>query len=161
MGFHERVVSGVRMHSRYFRPEGVSQDSSLGIVDYIYTFPGQFEQKWICRYRGSYGTAQEAVNWGFSGVMLGGPGVRWDLRKNEPYEVYSELNFRGIIGKTEDCYDRHLPRFEEMRQSLSIIYKYQCLNKRPKGSVKIDDAKISPPLRSKVKHNMESLVHHF
>nr|YP_448636.1 NADH dehydrogenase subunit 7 [Fucus vesiculosus]AAR29330.1 NADH dehydrogenase subunit 7 [Fucus vesiculosus]AVZ00713.1 NADH dehydrogenase subunit 7 [Fucus spiralis] len=172
MEFYERV-SGARMHASYFRPGGVSQDISLGIVDDIYTFAGQFGQRldemeemltdnriWQERLVDiGVVTAQEAVNWGFSGVMLRGSGVRWDLRKNEPYEVYSELNFRGVVGKTGDCYDRYLARVEEMRQSLSIIH--QCLNNMPKGSVKIDDAKISPPSRSEVKQNMESLIHHF
>ena len=91
--------------------------------------------------------------------MLRGSGVRWDLRKNEPYDVYAELSFQGVVGKTGDCYDRYLVRIEEMRQSLSIIY--QCLNKMPEGSIKIDDAKISPPLRADVKQNMEALIHHF
>nr|YP_009364861.1 NADH dehydrogenase subunit 7 [Fucus distichus]ARI50049.1 NADH dehydrogenase subunit 7 [Fucus distichus] len=172
MEFYERV-SGARMHASYFRPGGVSQDISLGIVDDIYTFAGQFGQRldemeemltdnriWQERLVDiGVVTAQEAVNWGFSGVMLRGSGVRWDLRKNEPYEIYSELNFRGVVGKTGDCYDRYLARVEEMRQSLSIIH--QCLNNMPKGSVKIDDAKISPPSRSEVKQNMESLIHHF
>ena len=172
MEFYERV-SGARMHASYFRPGGVSQDISLGIVDDIYTFAGQFGQRldemeemltdnriWQERLVDiGVVTAQEAVNWGFSGVMLRGSGVRWDLRKNEPYEIYSELNFRGVVGKTGDCYDRYLARVEEMRQSLSIIH--QCLNNMPKGSVKIDDAKISPPSRSEIKQNMESLIHHF
>ncbi|CAM9149590.1 unnamed protein product, partial [Ectocarpus fasciculatus] len=104
-------------------------------------------------------SAQDAIDWGFSGVMLRGSGVRWDLRKNEPYEVYSDLNFQGVVGKTGDCYDRYLARVEEMRQSLSIIY--QCLNNIPKGSIKVDDAKISPPSRTEVKQSMESLIHHF
>ena len=151
------------MHASYFRPGGVSQDISLGIVDDIYTFAGQFGQRldemeemltdnriWQERLVDiGVVTAQEAVNWGFSGVMLRGSGVRWDLRKNEPYEVYSDLDFRGVVGKTGDCYDRYLARVEEMRQSLSIIH--QCLNNMPKGSVKIEDAKISPPSRSEVK----------
>ncbi|CAN0456623.1 unnamed protein product [Ascophyllum nodosum] len=172
MEFYERV-SGARMHASYFRPGGVSQDISLGIVDDIYTFAGQFGQRldemeemltdnriWQERLVDiGVVTAQEAVNWGFSGVMLRGSGVRWDLRKNEPYEVYSDLDFRGVVGKTGDCYDRYLARVEEMRQSLSIIH--QCLNNMPKGSVKIEDAKISPPSRSEVKQNMESLIHHF
>nr|UNI92485.1 NADH dehydrogenase subunit 7 [Silvetia siliquosa] len=172
MEFYERV-SGARMHASYFRPGGVSQDISLGIVNDIYTFAGQFGQRldemeemltdnriWQERLVDiGVVTAQEAIDWGFSGVMLRGSGVRWDLRKNEPYEVYSDLDFRGVVGKTGDCYDRYLARVEEMRQSLSIIY--QCLNNMPKGSVKIDDAKISPPSRSEVKQNMESLIHHF
>nr|YP_009454571.1 NADH dehydrogenase subunit 7 [Endarachne binghamiae]AUG32959.1 NADH dehydrogenase subunit 7 [Endarachne binghamiae] len=172
MEFYERV-SGARMHASYFRPGGVSQDVSLGLVDDIYAFVVQFGQRldeieemltdnriWQERLVDiGVVTAQEAIDWGFSGVMLRGSGVRWDLRKNEPYEVYSDLNFQGVVGKSGDCYDRYLARVEEMRQSLSIIY--QCLNNMPKGSIKIDDAKISPPSRTQVKQNMESLIHHF
>nr|YP_009072567.1 NADH dehydrogenase subunit 7 [Petalonia fascia]AIQ78505.1 NADH dehydrogenase subunit 7 [Petalonia fascia] len=172
MEFYERV-SGARMHASYFRPGGVSQDVSLGLVDDIYAFVVQFGQRldeieemltdnriWQERLVDiGVVTAQEAINWGFSGVMLRGSGVRWDLRKNEPYEIYSDLNFQGVVGKTGDCYDRYLARVEEMRQSLSIIY--QCLNDMPKGSIKVDDAKISPPSRTEVKQNMESLIHHF
>jgi len=172
MEFYERV-SGARMHASYFRPGGVSQDISLGLIDDIFAFVVQFGQRldemeemltdnriWQERLVDiGVVSAQEAIDWGFSGVMLRGSGVRWDLRKNEPYEVYSELNFQGVVGKTGDCYDRYLARVEEMRQSLSIIY--QCLNQMPKGSIKVDDAKISPPSRSAVKQDMESLIHHF
>ncbi|CAN0359945.1 unnamed protein product [Ectocarpus sp. 6 AP-2014] len=172
MEFYERV-SGARMHASYFRPGGVSQDISLGLVDDIFAFVVQFGQRldeieemltdnriWQERLVDiGVVSAQEAIDWGFSGVMLRGSGVRWDLRKNEPYEVYSDLNFQGVVGKTGDCYDRYLARVEEMRQSLSIIY--QCLNNMPKGSVKVDDAKISPPSRTEVKQSMESLIHHF
>nr|QEQ13339.1 NADH dehydrogenase subunit 7 [Ectocarpus siliculosus] len=172
MEFYERV-SGARMHASYFRPGGVSQDISLGLVDDIFAFVVQFGQRldeieemltdnriWQERLVDiGVVSAQEAIDWGFSGVMLRGSGVRWDLRKNEPYEVYSDLNFQGVVGKTGDCYDRYLARVEEMRQSLSIIY--QCLNNMPKGSVKVDDAKISPPARTEMKQSMESLIHHF
>ena len=172
MEFYERV-SGARMHASYFRPGGVSQDISLGLVDDIFAFASQFSQRldemeemltdnriWQERLVDiGVVSAQEAIDWGFSGVMLRGSGVRWDLRKNEPYEVYSELNFQGVVGKTGDCYDRYLARVEEMRQSLNIIY--QCLNNMPQGSVKVDDAKISPPSRAEVKQSMESLIHHF
>nr|QWK44592.1 NADH dehydrogenase subunit 7 [Ecklonia radicosa] len=172
MEFYERV-SGARMHASYFRPGGVSQDINIGLIEDIFSFSAQFGQRldeieemltdnriWQERLVdiGVVG-AQESIDWGFSGVMLRGSGVRWDLRKNEPYDVYSELSFQGVVGKTGDCYDRYLVRVEEMRQSLSIIY--QCLNKMPEGSIKIDDAKISPPLRADVKQNMEALIHHF
>ncbi|CAM9209636.1 unnamed protein product [Ectocarpus sp. 12 AP-2014] len=172
MEFYERV-SGARMHASYFRPGGVSQDISIGLVDDIFAFVVQFGQRldeieemltdnriWQERLVDiGVVSAQEAIDWGFSGVMLRGSGVRWDLRKNEPYEVYSDLNFEGVVGKTGDCYDRYLARVEEMRQSLSIIY--QCLNTMPRGSVKVDDAKISPPSRTEMKQSMESLIHHF
>ena len=172
MEFYERV-SGARMHASYFRPGGVSQDISLGLIDDIFSFAVQFGQRldemeemltenriWQERLVDiGIVTAQEAIDWGFSGVMLRGSGVRWDLRKNEAYEVYPDLQFHEVVGKTGDCYDRYLVRVEEMRQSLSLIH--QCLNKMPKGSVKTDDAKISPPSRAEVKQSMESLIHHF
>nr|YP_010118809.1 NADH dehydrogenase subunit 7 [Laminaria solidungula]QQY85021.1 NADH dehydrogenase subunit 7 [Laminaria solidungula] len=172
MEFYERV-SGARMHASYFRPGGVSQDISIGLIDDIFSFAAQFGQRldemeemltdnriWQERLVDiGVVSAQEAIDWGFSGVMLRGSGIRWDLRKNEPYDAYSELDFQGVVGKIGDCYDRYLVRVEEMRQSLSIIY--QCLNKMPEGSVKIDDAKISPPSRADVKQSMEALIHHF
>jgi len=172
MEFYERV-SGARMHASYFRPGGVSQDISIGLIDDIFSFAAQFGQRldemeemltdnriWQERLVDiGVVSAKEAIDWGFSGVMLRGSGVRWDLRKNEPYDAYSELSFQGVVGKTGDCYDRYLARVEEMRQSLSIIY--QCLNKMPEGSIKIDDAKISPPSRADVKQSMEALIHHF
>nr|UAX19767.1 Nad7 [Alaria marginata]WKY97205.1 Nad7 [Alaria marginata]WKY97243.1 Nad7 [Alaria marginata]WKY97281.1 Nad7 [Alaria marginata]WKY97319.1 Nad7 [Alaria marginata] len=172
MEFYERV-SGARMHASYFRPGGVSQDISIGLIDDIFSFAAQFGQRldemeemltdnriWQERLVDiGVVSAQEAVDWGFSGVMLRGSGVRWDLRKNEPYDAYSDMDFQGVVGRTGDCYDRYLVRVEEMRQSLSIVY--QCLNKMPEGSIKVDDAKISPPSRAEVKQSMEALIHHF
>ncbi|CAN0322334.1 unnamed protein product [Scytosiphon promiscuus] len=172
MEFYERV-SGARMHASYFRPGGVSQDLTIGLIDDIFSFAAQFGQRldeieemltdnriWQERLVDiGVVNAQESIDWGFSGVMLRGSGIRWDLRKNEPYDAYSELSFQGVVGKTGDCYDRYLVRVEEMRQSLSIIY--QCLNKMPEGSVKVDDSKITPPSRADVKQSMESLIHHF
>nr|YP_010032399.1 Nad7 [Schizocladia ischiensis]QOW07613.1 Nad7 [Schizocladia ischiensis] len=172
MEFYERV-SGARMHAAYIRPGGLSQDISLGLLDDIYLFANQFatrldemeemltanriwKQRLVDIGRVS---AAEALDWGFSGVMLRGSGISWDLRKHQPYEVYEKLDFHIPIGTNGDCYDRYLLRVEEMRQSLGIIY--QCLNQMPKGSVKIDDAKISPPTRSQMKQSMESLIHHF
>lgn len=104
-------------------------------------------------------TAEEALNRSFSGVMLRGSGIHWDLRKEQPYDAYSEMEFDVPIGKNGDCYDRYLCRVEEMRQSLRIID--QCINKMPPGPVKVDDHKISPPARSDMKTSMESLIHHF
>ena len=100
-----------------------------------------------------------ALNWGFSGVMLRGSGILWDLRKTQSYEIYDEIPFDIPIGSLGDCYDRYLIRIEEMRQSLTIIYF--CLNKIPNGLIKIDNRKICPPVRRKMKISMESLIHHF
>ena len=104
-------------------------------------------------------SAEDALNWGFSGVMLRGSGVPWDIRKNEPYEVYDSMEFSIPVGTNGDCYDRYLIRLEEMRQSLKIIN--QAINNIPEGNIKTDDRKISPPSRGAMKQSMEPLIHHF
>ena len=85
-------------------------------------------------------SATDAQNWGFSGVMLRGSGIKWDLRKSQPYEVYDELNFNIPVGSNGDCYDRYLIRIFEMKESLRIIE--QCLNKIPLGIIKTNDNKL-------------------
>ena len=173
MEFYERV-SGARMHAAYFRPGGVSQDLPLGLMDDIYYFCNQFLYRiaeiedlltanriWKQRLVdiGVVGY-QQALDWGFSGVMLRGSGVLWDLRVNETYETYNNLKFLVPTGKRGDCYDRYLIRVEEMKQSVNIIL--QCLELMPKtGFIKVDDRKISPPSRAFMKFSMESLIHHF
>ena len=108
-------------------------------------------------------TAEEALNYGFSGVMLRGSGVSWDLRKTQPYETYMDLDFDIPVGVRGDCFDRYLIRVEEMRQSLRIIH--QCLDLLPYGGstglVKTDNKKITSPSRNQTKQSMESLIHHF
>lgn len=104
-------------------------------------------------------SAKDAIAYGFSGVMLRGSGVAWDLRKTQPYEVYDSLSFDIPVGSQGDSYDRYLIRIEEMRQSLRLIA--QCLNQLPQGIVKVDDKKIPPPSRKHMKESMESLIHHF
>ena len=104
-------------------------------------------------------TAEEAQAWGFTGAMLRGSGVAWDLRKSQPYEVYDKLEFQVPVGRHGDCYDRYLVRMEEMRQSLSLIK--QCVEQLPGGEVVTDDPKIAPPRRDLMKHSMEALIHHF
>ena len=104
-------------------------------------------------------TAKQALDWGFSGVMLRGSGVSWDLRLKEPYDAYDRVNFSIAVGKNGDCYDRYLIRVEEMRQSLNIID--QCINQIPEGYIKTLDSKIVPPSRANMKYFMESLIHHF
>ncbi|CAN8206858.1 unnamed protein product [Coccothraustes coccothraustes] len=170
--FYERV-SGARMHAAYVRPGGVHQDLPLGLMDDIYEFVKNFSIRideveemltnnriWKNR-TVDIGviTAEEALNYGFSGVMLRGSGIQWDLRKTQPYDVYDQVEFDVPIGSRGDCYDRYLCRVEEMRQSLRIIL--QCLNKMPPGEIKVDDAKVSPPKRAEMKTSMESLIHHF
>lgn len=104
---------------------------------------------------------ESALQWGFTGPMLRGSGVEWDLRKKQPYAAYDQLDFKIPIGKTGDCYDRYLVRVEEMRQSNAIIE--QCIHwlRQNPGPIKLDDHKITPPKRHEMKHDMESMIHHF
>jgi NADH dehydrogenase (ubiquinone) Fe-S protein 2 len=104
-------------------------------------------------------TGDQAMDWGFSGVMLRGSGIQWDLRSTQPYDAYGSMAFDVPVGSRGDCYDRYLIRVEEMRQSLRIIL--QCLNTLPSGMFKTNDRKISSPSRSHIKQSMESLIHHF
>ncbi len=172
MEFYERV-SGARMHAAYIRPGGVSQDLPIGLLFDIFDFCSQFsyrideieelltnnriwKQRLVNIGKISY---QQALEWGFSGVMLRGSGINWDLRKTSPYEIYDSIDFVIPLGKNGDCYDRYLIRICEMRESIKIIM--QAINKIPNGFIKIDDRKIVPPSRAALKNNMESLIHHF
>jgi NADH-quinone oxidoreductase subunit D len=172
MEFYERV-SGSRMHSNYFRPGGVAIDLPDGLLEDIYTFNQQFSQYladvetllnnnriWKQRLADVGVVSQkQAMDWGFSGVMLRGSGIAWDLRKSNPYDVYDKMKFEIPVGKNGDCYDRYLVRMEEMYQSVSIID--QCIAKMPKGPVRINDPKIIPPTREEMKNSMESMINHF
>ena len=172
MEFYERV-SGARLHAAYVRPGGVSQDLPLGLCEDLFIFINNFSSRideiedlltenriWKQRLVDvGIVTVNEALDWGFSGVMIRGSGVAWDLRKTQPYEIYEKLNFSIPIGSNGDCYDRYLIRIEEMRQSLLIIH--QCLNNLPEGSINSNNTKIVPPKRNKMKNSMESLIHHF
>lgn len=172
MEFYERV-SGARMHAAYFRPGGVNQDLPKGLLNDIYIFCEQFNTRldeieemltnnriWKQRLVDiGRVSAKDALNLGFSGVMLRGSGISWDLRKTQPYEVYDQLNFDIPVGTNGDCYDRYLIRIEEMRQSVRIIL--QILNKIPSGLIKLDDKKITNPTRIQMKNSMEALIHHF
>src|SRR3569623_1777845 len=145
--FYERV-SGSRMHAAYIRPGGVVQDIPIGLCDDIFLFISQFSSRldefeellsgnriWYERLRhvGSI-SLKDAYSYGFSGVLLRGSGLVWDLRKKLGYEVYSDLDFTIPFGSFGDCYDRYLIRVEEMRQSIRIIN--QCLNLIPLGDIK-------------------------
>lgn len=106
-------------------------------------------------------SAEDALQWGYTGPMLRAAGVEWDLRKKQPYAAYDKVDFDVAVGKTGDCYDRYLVRVEEMRQSNRIIRQcIEWLRKNP-GPVRVDDHKITPPKRVVMKHDMESLIHHF
>jgi NADH dehydrogenase (ubiquinone) Fe-S protein 2 len=172
MEFYERV-SGARMHAAYIRPGGVSMDIPLGFLDDVYLFIKQFISRldemeemltsnriWKERLV-NIGIVdyKKAIDWGFSGVMLRGSGIPWDLRKNRFYEIYNELNFSIPVGISGDCYDRYLIRIEEMRQSVVIIN--QVLNLFKSGPIKALNSKVSPPCRIDLKSSMEAAIHHF
>jgi NADH-quinone oxidoreductase subunit D len=166
-------VSGARFHSAWIRPGGVHQDMPAGMAEKIYAFTdgflkvlndvdGLLTDNRIWKQRTvdiGVVTAEEAQAWGFSGAMLRGSGVAWDLRKSQPYEVYDKLDFDIPVGKNGDCWDRYLVRMEEMRQSVRIIK--QALDQLPKGEVVTDDPRVAPPRRALMKHSMEALINHF
>jgi len=172
MEFYERV-SGARMHSAYIRPGGVVSDVPEGFLDDVYLFITQFASRiteieelltnnriWKQRLVDiGIVSLQEALNWGFSGVLLRGSGLSWDLRKITPYDIYEYLDFYIPVGTRGDCYDRYLIRIEEMRQSLRLIQ--QCLDNIPCGEFNSFDHKIAIPSRANMKYNMESIINHF
>ncbi len=172
MEFYERVC-GARLHANYFRVGGVSYDLPAGLTDDIWEFTETFpkfmedvdrlltENRIFKQRTVDIGivTKEEAFDWGFSGPMLRGSGVAWDLRKSQPYEVYDKMDFDVPVGLTGDCWARYLVRFEEMTQSLRIIR--QCLKELPDGPVKVQDRKVAPPPRTEMKRSMEALIHHF
>jgi len=172
MEFYERA-SGARMHAAYIRPGGVCADLPFGLLDDLYLFIDQFGTRldemeelltgnriWKERLVNiGIVSAKQAISWGFSGVMLRGSGIGWDLRKTNPYEIYSELDFQVPVGTNGDCYDRYLIRMEEMRQSTKIIS--DALNKIELGAIKSTNLKLSPPSRKEMKTSMEGLIHHF
>jgi NADH dehydrogenase (ubiquinone) Fe-S protein 2 len=172
MEFYERV-SGARMHAAFIRPGGISTDLPSGILDDIFLFVKQFGLRldeieemltsnriWKERLIDiGIVTFKNAIDYGFSGVMLRGSGIKWDLRKTEPYEIYKELDFSVPVGINGDCYDRYLIRIEEMRQSLKLVT--DCLNLLQPGSIKSSNFNINPPSRLEMKNSMEALIQHF
>ncbi|MCW8084858.1 NADH-quinone oxidoreductase subunit D [Roseococcus sp. MDT2-1-1] len=167
------MTGGSHYHVNYFRAGGVSRDIPAELPEKILRWAAQFpafldeleglltENRIFKQRTVDVGvmTAEQAMAWGFSGPNLRASGVAWDLRKSQPYEMYSEVDFEIPVGRHGDCYDRYLIRMQEMRQSLRIIE--QCLLKMPTGPVKMLDSKISPPKRSEMKRSMEALIHHF
>ena len=171
MYFYE-CVSGARLHAAYIRSGGVASDLPEHLLDNIYEFASQFGARideleelltnnriWISRLKNvGIVSKKEAFSWGFSGVMVRGSGIPWDLRKTQPYSIYDNLNFQIGVGFNRDCYDRYKIRVFEMRESLNLIF--QCINNIPKGSVTTND-KNTLYNRSEMKINMESIIHHF
>ncbi|MEL6112962.1 MAG: NADH-quinone oxidoreductase subunit D [Pseudomonadota bacterium] len=174
MVFYERA-SGSRMHAAYFRVGGVHQDLPDELVEDMDAWCDQFvktldmieelitENRIFKQRNVDIGvvTEEQAFEWGFTGVMLRGSGVKWDLRKAQPYEIYDELDFDVVIGKNGDCWDRYLCRMEEMKQAKDIMKQCLALLRETPGPVMTDDGKISPPRRGEMKGSMEALIHHF
>ena len=172
--FYEEV-SCARMHAAYFRPGGVARDLPEGLLAKIKGFTDTFEG-----YVDEYETlltenriwkqrtvdigavdAEAALDRGFSGPMIRGSGIEWDLRKTQPYDVYDQLEFDIPVGATGDSYDRYLIRVEEMRQANHLVK--QCITwlENNKGPIKVEDYKLTNPPRATIKDDMESLIHHF
>jgi NADH-quinone oxidoreductase subunit D len=173
LGFFERA-SGARMHSAWFRPGGVHQDVPLKLLtdmaDWLDTrLPQLFDDAMslvvdnrIFKQRNvdiAVVSKDDAVRWGFSGPMIRGSGIPWDLRKAQPYDVYDRMEFDIPVGTRGDCYDRMMVRVEEVRQSARIMK--QCLAQMPEGPIMTADRKVGPPKRGEMKSSMESLIHHF
>ena len=174
MVFYERAC-GARLHANYFRPGGVHQDLPMDLIDDIgrwcHEFPPELKdieslvtENRIFKQRNvdiGVVSKQEALEWGFSGVMLRGSGIAWDLRKKRPYAKYDAVDFDIPLGKEGDCYDRYLVRVAEMRESNRIIKQcVQWLKANP-GPVITDNTKVAPPKREAMKDDMEALIHHF
>ena len=168
MEFYDRVC-GARLHANYFRPGGVALDMPAGLLEDMMAWTDSFPtvlndldnlltNNRIFKQRTvdiGVASSEEAIDWGFTGPMLRGSGVPWDLRKSQPYDVYEKMEFDVPVGKTGDCYARYLVRMEEMRQSLRIMK--QCIEQMPEGPVRVDDRKIAPPSRAEMKRSMEAI----
>ncbi|WP_321391565.1 NADH-quinone oxidoreductase subunit D [Emcibacter sp.] len=172
MEFYEGVC-GARLHANYFRPGGVHQDMPAGMAEEILKFCDEFpkvladteglivENRIFKQRNVDIGviSQEDALAWGYTGPMLRGTGIAWDIRKAEPYDCYDKLKFDVVVGKHSDCYDRYIIRLEEMHQSLAIIR--QCIERMPEGPVMSVDNKVTPPRRADMKNSMEALIHHF
>ncbi len=174
MVFYERAC-GARLHAAYFRPGGVHQDLPPQLIEDIDAWAQQFMTGFMVDIDGLLTenrifkqrnvdigviTEKEALEWGFSGVMVRGSGMAWDLRRAQPYECYDEFEFQIPIGKNGDCYDRYLCRMEEMRQSAHII-RQACEKLRNEPGAVMTRGKLAPPTRGEMKTSMEALIHHF
>ncbi len=173
LNFFERA-SGARMHSAYFRPGGVHQDVPERLLYDI----GEWCEKRLPKLFGdamslvidnrifkqrnvdiATVSKEDALAWGFSGPMIRGSGIAWDLRKSQPYDAYAAMEFDIPVGTRGDCYDRFMVRVQEVYQSARIIL--QSLRDMPTGPIASLDRKVVPPKRGEMKQSMESLIHHF
>jgi NADH-quinone oxidoreductase subunit D len=174
MVFYERA-SGARLHANYFRVGGVHQDLPPQLIDDIAawceTFPkvmddidGLVTPNRIFKQRNvdiGVVAKDEAIARGFTGVMLRGSGVAWDLRKAQPYDCYADMEFDVPVGHNGDCYDRYLCRMEEIRQAVGIMKQCIARLRTTPGPVLTLDGKVAPPRRGDMKRSMEALIHHF
>lgn len=173
LNFFERM-SGARMHHNYMSPGGVHQDVPLKLLTDIGDWldnrlPKLFgdaislvAENRIFKQRNvdiAIVSREDAIKWGFSGPMIRGAGLPWDLRKSQPYDVYDRMEFEIPVGTRGDCYDRFMVRVEEVYQSARIMR--QCLNEMPSGPIASLDRKVVPPKRAEMKQSMEALIHHF
>jgi NADH dehydrogenase I D subunit len=167
------LTTGTRMTTSYTRVGGLAADIPEGFVETVNKFLAQFPKAveemeklltrnriWIDRTKGiGVISAEAAVNFGFTGPMLRGSGVNWDIRKAEPYSSYQDFDFDIPIGKNGDVYDRYLIRMEELRQSAKIVR--QAMDNLPDGAYKVEDQKIILPSKDEVYQSIEGLIHHF
>ncbi|MGN5374292.1 NADH-quinone oxidoreductase subunit D [Sphingomonas hankookensis] len=173
MNFYERA-SGARMHANFLRPGGIRQDVPLklltDIAEWLDTrLPrlfgdaiGMVSENRIFKQRNvdiAVVSREDAVRWGFSGPMIRGAGIPWDIRKAQPYDAYDRVDFDVPVGTRGDCYDRFMVRVEEVWQSARIMK--QCLAQMPEGPIASLDRKVVPPKRGEMKQSMEALIHHF
>jgi NADH-quinone oxidoreductase subunit D len=174
MVFYERAC-GARLHANYFRPGGVHQDLPEALINDIDDWCVAFERpindidklitgNRIFKQRNvniGVVTREEAIEWGFSGVMVRGSGIAWDLRRSQPYECYDDFEFDIPLGLNGDCYDRYLCRMQEMRESVKIMRQVIARLRKTPGPVMTEDNKVSVPRRGEMKRSMEALIHHF
>ena len=166
-------VTGLRMNHNFIRPGGVAADLPTGwrddVLDILENLPSRLEEFdtlmtgqpiWRERLQGvGVITAREALALGTTGPILRSTGVAWDLRRDMPYLRYDDVEFDVIVGQYGDAYDRYSIRFNEIRESMKIVY--QILDRMPSGDYRIQNKKVTPPPRARIDESMEALIHHF
>ncbi|HEY9556389.1 MAG TPA: NADH-quinone oxidoreductase subunit D, partial [Acidimicrobiales bacterium] len=167
------LITGLRMNHNFIRPGGVAADLPDGwrdaILRWLDGLPESLDEYdvlltnqpiWRERLQGvGVITAEEAIALGATGPILRSTGVPWDLRRDEPYLRYDEVDFDVLVGEYGDCFDRYAIRLNEVRESVKIIH--QVLDRMPKGDYRIQDKKVTPPPRARIDESMEALIHHF
>jgi NADH-quinone oxidoreductase subunit D len=166
-------VTGLRMNHNFIRPGGVAADLPAGwrddVLRLLEMIPPRLEEYdtlmtgqplWRDRLQGvGVITAQEAIALGATGPILRSTGVAWDLRRDQPYLHYDEMEFDVIVGSYGDAFDRYAIRFNEIRESIRIVH--QILDRMPAGDYRIQNKKVTPPPRARIDESMEALIHHF